>query len=522
MLRAKRTPGFGSGDGNGVEDADKQAAPSLRPKVLPLIIAASLGLAGAGLIASRDIARAQPTSAASGKTNSIKRADAKPTRDLSGQSFEAQTAANTSDLFTEGRKTFRFDTFGDEDFWGGTLQLHRAIEGSAFGGVGAGITPHAALDLGLKVDANALHGVQGALQSGRLDLDNPATTLALLKANAVVGLTGFFNSDGSLKSVGIQCALCHSTVDNSVAPGIGHRLDGWANRDLDVGKIVASAPNLTPLATLLGVSVQTVKTVLQSWGPGKFDAELFLDGKAFNPQQITDGRVTGTNVSGATLIPNAYGLAGFNQHTWTGAWGTVTYWNAFVANLEMHGKGRFFDPRLNDNPAQFPIAAANGFGDLPHINPDDDRITPTLPALHFYQLALPAPSPRPGIDFDPAAAARGDELFSGKAGCNNCHVEPLWTEPGWNLHKPSEIGIDSFEADRAPDHVYKTMNLAGVFVRENGLFMQPANKGRFYHDGRFAKLADVVDHYNTFFKLALTDQEKQDLVEYLKSLPSAS
>ena len=293
--------------------------------------------------------------------------------ELSGQSYEAQVAANTRDLFSEGRNTFRFDTFGDEDFWGGALQLHQAIEGSAFGGVGPGITPRQAIDLGLKVDADALHGTQGRVQGGQLDLDSPAGTLALLKANAIVGLTGFFNADGSLKSVGIQCALCHSTVDNSVAFGIGRRLDGWANRDLDVGKIVASAPNLTPFATLLGVSVATVKAVLQSWGPGKFDDELSFDGKAFNPQQVSHGVVTGTNVSGATLMPNAYGLAGFNQHTWTGAWGTVTYWNAFVANLEMHGKGRFFDPRLN-NPAQFPIAAANGFGDLPHISPDDDRI----------------------------------------------------------------------------------------------------------------------------------------------------
>ena len=146
--------------------------------------------------------------------------------------------------------------------------------------------------------------------------------------------------------------------------------------------------------------------------------------------------MTGTNVSGATLIPNAFGLAGFNQHTWTGAWGTVTYWNAFVANLELHGIGRFFDPRLN-NAAKFPIAAANGFGDLPHIDPDSDLITKKLPALHFYQLAIPAPAPEEGTAFDSAAAARGDALFSGKAGCNRCHVEPLWTEPGWNLHKPA-------------------------------------------------------------------------------------
>src|SRR5581483_9579546 len=212
---------------------------------------------------------------------------------------------------------------------------------------------------------------------------------------------------------GIQCSMCHSTVDNSLLPGIGHRLDGWANRDLNVGAIIAASPNLQPIADLLGVDVPTVLRVLNSWGPGKFDAELFMDGKAFRP----DGG------SAATLIPPAFGLAGVNLHTWTG-WGSIPYWNAFVANLEMHGKGRFFDPRLN-NAAQFPIAAANGFGDLPHIDPDDDLITKKLPALHFYQLAIPAPKPQAGKDFDQAAADRGDKLFSGKAGCNNCHVEPL-------------------------------------------------------------------------------------------------
>jgi hypothetical protein len=481
------------------------------------MLAALVGLGGAVLLAARDVARAAaPVMPGNAKASMGDGANAR--RDLSSAQFERQVTANTRQLLEDGREAFRFDTFGDEDFWGGTLQLHQAIEGSAFGGTGPGITPRTAIALGLKVDADALQDAKRTLKGAPLDLDSPAATLALLKANAVVGLTGFFNSDGSLKSVGIQCALCHSSVDNSVAFGIGHRLDGWANRDLDVGRIVASAPNLAPFATLLGVDVATVKAVLNSWGPGKFDAELALDGKAFNPQQVSHGVVTGTNVSGATLIPNAYGLAGFNQHTWTGAWGSVPYWNAFVGALEMHGKGRFFDPRL-DNPAQFPVAAANGFGDLPHISPDDDRITPKLAALQFYQLSLPAPTPKSGIDFDANAAARGDALFSGKAGCNNCHVEPLWTEPGWNLHKPSDIGIDSFEADRAPDHAYKTMNLAGLFVRENGIFMSPANRGRYFHDGRFATLADVVDHYDVFFKLGLSSQEKRDLVEYLKSLP---
>ena len=509
-----------------VDDATRaqaDAAPArlpFRPKMLPLVLATLVGFGSAAIVATRDVARAQsPAASASGR--SLQAGDARTHGDLSGARFEAEVAQNTRKLLQDGREAFRFDTFGDEDFWGGALQLHQAIEGSALGGIGPGITPRSAIALGLKVDADAFQAAKRALKGAPLDLDSAAGTLALLKANAVVGLTGFFNADGSLRSVGIQCALCHSTVDNSVAYGIGHRLDGWANHDLDVGRIVASAPNLAPFATLLGVDVATVKAVLQSWGPGKFDAELALDGKAFNPQQVSHGVVTGTNVSGATLIPNAFGLAGFNQHTWTGAWGSVPYWNAFVGALEMHGKGRFFDPRLND-PGQFPIAAANGFGDLPHIDPDEDRITPKLAALQFYQLSLPAPTPRAGVDFDAQAAKRGDELFSGKAGCNNCHVEPLWTEPGWNLHKPSDIGIDGFEADRAPDHAYKTANLAGLFVRENGIFMNPANKGRYFHDGRFPTLADVVDHYDVFFKLGLAAQEKRDLVEYLKSLPEKS
>src|SRR5205823_5467680 len=208
---------------------------------------------------------------------------------------------------------------------------------------------------------------------GRVDLDDPAITLALLKLNAVIGLTGFFESSGNLRSIGIQCALCHSTVDNSVVPGIGKRLDGWANRDLNVGAIVNLSPDLSAVATLLGVPEATVRAVLTSWGPGKFDAEVFMDGKAFRP----DGK------SAATLIPPAFGLAGVNLHTWTG-WGSVTHWNAFVANLEMHGKGTFFDPRLND-ATQFPIAAKAGFG---NVRNDPDLITPKLAALHFSQLAL--------------------------------------------------------------------------------------------------------------------------------------
>jgi hypothetical protein len=477
-----------------------------RDRLSPRTAIAVVTLGTAALAAGWSVhLRAESAAAAPAQTNA--------------RAFDARVRKQAIEAFRQGRETFRFDTFGDEDFWGGQLQLHRAIEGDRFGGVGPGISPNAALNLGLKVDLDALPGpVVAKLRAGRVNLDDPATTLLLLKLNAVVGLKGAF-SGGQLTSVGITCALCHSTVDNSLAFGVGRRLDGWTNRDLNVGKIIGAAPDLTPFTSLLGVDRATLETVLSSWGPGKFDAEIFLDGKAFNPRQMTDGVVTGTNVTGATLIPNAYGLAGFNQHTWSGAWGTVTYWNAFVAVLEMHGKGRFHDPRLNDS-SRFPIAAANGFADFnKDLSPDDDRVTSKLPDLQFYELALAAPKPVAGRDFDPAAAKRGDDLFSGKAQCNTCHVDPLWTEPGWNLHTPQEIGIDSFEADRAPDGDYKTMNLNGLFVREEGLFMRPANKGRFYHDGRFATLLDVVNHYDTLLRLGLTDQDKHDLIEYLKSLP---
>jgi hypothetical protein len=412
----------------------------------------------------------------------------------SAQTPPQQPVDNAAALVTEGQQTFRFDTFGDQAFWGDTLQLHKAIEGAKLGGVGPGLSPEAALALGLKVDVDALpDAVKQALQQGTIDLSDPAVTLALLKLNAVLGVTGFFDSSGSLRSVGIQCALCHSTVDDSFAPGIGHRLDGWAARDLNVGAIVSLSPNLRPVADFLGTNTATVKKVLGAWGPGKFDAELLLDGKGFRP----DGKTA------ATLIPPAFGLAGVNLHTWTG-WGSIPHWNAFVANIEMHGQGTFFDPRLDD-AKQFPVAARNKLG---HLRSSPDLITAKLPALHAYQLALLAPAP-PAGSFDPTAAARGKLLFDGKAECSSCHVPPLFTEPGWNLHRPSEIGVDSFQADRAPDHRYRTAPLKGLWTHQ---------KGGFFHDGRFATLTDVVNHYNDFFQLGLTPQQKQDLVQYLLSL----
>jgi hypothetical protein len=408
--------------------------------------------------------------------------------------FDGVVRQNVRQMITDGKQTFRFDTFGDEAFWGDTLHLHQAIAGARFGGVGPGVSPRTALAVGLKLDLDALpENLVQALRKGRVNLDDPGVTLALLKLNAVVGVTGLFDSDRSLRSMGIQCAFCHSTVDNSLVPGIGRRLDGWANRDLNVGAIVALAPNLKPFTDLLGVDDATVRKVLNSWGPGHFDAELFLDGKAFRP----DGKTA------AVLIPPAFGLAGVNLHTWTG-WGSVTYWNAFVANLEMHGKGTFFDPRLNDN-VQFPVAANAGFGNVKNT---PDLITAKLAALQFYQLGIPAPKP-PKRSFDQEAAERGKALFNGAARCAMCHVPPLFTEPGWNMHTASEIGVDDFQANRAPDKRYRTSPLKGLWTHQTG---------GFYQDGRFATLSDVVEHYNGFFGLGLGEQEKAALVEYLKSL----
>jgi hypothetical protein len=419
----------------------------------------------------------------------------------SGRAFDSAASSYAAQLLKEGKQIFRFDTFGSEDFWGGKLKLHQAIQGKKFGGVGAGVSPKTALELGLKVDMEAVPAnVAAAIKAGKVDLNDPANTLLLLQANAVVGVTGFFDKAGRLSSVGIQCALCHSTVDNVFMPGIGRRLDGWPNRDLNVGAIVATAPDLTAFTEMLRVDEATVKKVLASWGPGKFDAQLNLDGKAFRP----DGKPA------ATLNPAAFGLAGVNLHTWTGSWGTVSYWNAYVANLEMHGKGNFFDPRL-DNADKYPVAARTKQGRT--VN-KEDRITAKLPALHFYQVSLPAPTAPPG-SFNRAAAAKGKQIFNGKATCANCHVPPLFTESGWNLHKAEEIGIDDFQAMRSPDGAYRTMPLRALWDTNQ------IHKGGFYHDGRFATLMDVVNHYNNHFRLALTDQEKSDLIEYLKSGPAA-
>jgi hypothetical protein len=461
---------------NGTEQR-RSASPLRRRRPVIAVLAA---VVAGGVVASTFAAASDPSSAA--------------TTSASARAALARNAGPNADLVEQGKQTFRFDTFGDQAFWGDTLHLNQAIAGAKNGGVGPGVSPKTALAVGLKVDVDPIPlPVRQAILAGQVNLDDPAVTLLLLKLNAVVGVKGFFDAAGKLSSVGIECALCHSTVDNSLAPGIGARLDGWANRDLNVGAIVGLAPNLQPLATLLHTNVATVKKVLASWGPGKFDAELNLDGKAFQP----NGR------SAATLLPAAFGLAGVNLHTYTG-WGSVPYWNAFVAVLQMHGQGTFVDARL-DNAAQFPIAAENRFG---HVKSRVDLVTSKLPGLHAYQLSLAAPKPPMGT-FDPAAAARGKKLFNAQARCSTCHVPPIFTEPGQNLHPGKAIGIDNAQANRSPTHMYRTTPLAGLWTHQ---------KGGFYHDGRFPNLLSVVRHYNTTFKLGLTPTQQRDLVQYLLSL----
>ena len=409
-------------------------------------------------------------------------------------SYDSKIDDNADEMLQEGRKIFRYDTFGSEAFWGEKLRLHEAIAGEKQGGVGPGLTPKQALALGLKVDVAAVPKTLVEVIKGlSVSLEKPETTLELLRANAVVGVTGFFDKDNRLRSLGIQCAFCHSTVDDSFTSGIGRRLDGWPNRDLNVGAIVVLAPTLKPLADHLKVDEAKVKEVLLSWGKGKYDAELNQDGKAYRP----DGK------SAATLLPAAFGLAGVHLHTYTG-WGSVTYWNAYVANTQMYGSGTFYDPRLNKSE-QFPAGARAGFGNLRNT---PDRVTSKLAALHFYQLAMPAPKP-PKDFFNKEAASRGKEVFEGKAKCATCHVPPLFTEPGWAMHTPDEIGIDDFQANRSPDKRYRTTPLRGLFTRM---------KGGFYHDGRFGTVEEVVTHYDNHLKLRLSEAERMDLAEYLKSL----
>lgn len=421
-------------------------------------------------------------------------ATAPQTQALPKGSWASKVEEHRDQLFDEGKQTFREDTFGSEAFWGGKLGLHRAIIGEKNGGVGPGLTPRQALQLGLKVDAGRIIPILGeAIDETSVSLDDPDTTIALLEANAVVGVRAVTEGD-RITSIGVTCALCHSTVDDSLLLGIGRRLDGWPNRDLDVGRIVSLSPDLTAFEQLFGMDRTAVEKVLQAWGPGRYDAQLNMDGKAFTP----DGKTA------AVLIPAAYGLAGQSLHSYSG-WGAgLPYWNAYVANTQMYGMGTLVDRRLAGGEF-FPLTEKTGFADKRDAQ---DLITSKLPGLHLYQVSIPAPEPPEG-SFDEAAARRGEGVFRGAARCATCHVPPLFTEPGWPMHTADEIGIDDFHASRSPTGMYRTTPLQGLFARQ---------KGGFYHDGRFPTYVDVIDHYDGHFNLNLSSSQKADLVEYLKSL----
>jgi mono/diheme cytochrome c family protein len=323
--------------------------------------------------------------------------------------------------------------------------------------VESAVDPTTALAVGLKVDADVLP--PGILE--KVDLKSPATTVALLKMNAVVGVQAAVDADNRITQLGITCALCHSTVDNSVLPGIGKRMDGWPNRDLNVGAIIALSPLLPP----------DKKAVYESWGPGKYDAYWNHDGQN-NP----------------TVIPPAYGLHEVALETFTGE-GPVSYWNAYVAVTQMHGHGNFDDPRLGI-----------------HVEQSPDLVTPKLPALREYQHSIAAPPP-PAGSFDDAAAARGKALFTGQARCSECHNGNALTDAGKRLHQPSEVGTDPTLAQRATTGLYRTTPLHGVWQHPP-----------YFHDGSAATLEDVVKHYDDHFRLGLTAEQQRDLVEYLKSL----
>ena len=350
-------------------------------------------------------------------------------------------------MIAEGQRIFRFDTFGDEQLWTDQLRMNDVVET---------IDPITALSLGLKVDSEALP--PGILDT--VELDEPATTVALLKLNAVVGLKATVDSENNVTRLGITCALCHSTVDDSVIPGIGHRLDGWPNRDLDPGLIISLSPALT----------DAQRAVYSSWGAGWYDPRFNIDGQ-----------------NGPVLIPPAYGLKDVALETYTGD-GPVSYWNAYVAITQMGGKGDFEDPRLGIS-----------------IDFKTDLVTPKLPALLAYQVGIDAPAP-PAGSFDADAAARGKLVFEGAAQCASCHSGPAYTDAP-TLHAPAETGMDPAYAARSATGLYRSTPLRALWQH-----------APYFHDGSAATLEDVVAHYQSVLSLELTDTEKGDLVEYLKSL----
>jgi mono/diheme cytochrome c family protein len=367
-------------------------------------------------------------------------------------------------LVEQGREIFRFDTYGDETFWTDTLRMHEVIQ--------AAVDPTTALSVGLKVDAEALPpDVVAGIQSGAISLTDPATTVALLKLNAVVGLKGTVETiEGrdTLVRVGTTCALCHSSVDNSFSPGIGARLDGWPNSDLNPGAIIALSPALSA----------EQRAVYDSWGPGRYDPRFNFDG-----------------INGPVVIPPAYGLLGVNRIIYTGDGPDIAYWNLYVGVTQMHGHGTFVDARIGADVQNPP-----------------DMISSKLEALQAYQLSLQAPDP-PGGSFDPAAAERGRAVFEGPGTCATCHVGDLLTDANTRLHDPSEV-VSEPEPNGAPSYASRSATKQYRTTPLRALLLHPP----YFHNGVAATLEAVVELYDTKKGLNLTPEQKTDLVEYLKSL----
>jgi mono/diheme cytochrome c family protein len=371
------------------------------------------------------------------------------------------------ELVAEGKTIFRFDTFGDETFWTDTLRMHEVIRTS--------VSPATALSVGLKVDVDALpQSVKDALASGQIDLDDPATTVALLELGAVVGLVGEVDANDNLTRVGVTCALCHSTVDNSFDEGIGSRLDGWPNRDLNPGAIIALSPALTTAQ----------KAVYNSWGPGMYDPRFNFDG-----------------INQPVVLPPAFGLREVRRELYTGD-DTLSYWNAYVAITQMHGHGRFVDPRIGVNV---------------NNTPPDRVTTEVLAALRAYQFSLEAPAPRPA-DFDAAAAQRGRAVFNGAGQCSTCHTGRLFTDiNAGTLHSPSQVASEP-EPGGAPSYALRSVTGMYRTTPLRGLFHPPQLQGPYFHNGVATTLEEVVDRYVAKRNLGLTAQQRADLVQFLRSL----
>ncbi|MEO8859270.1 MAG: hypothetical protein ABI343_19975 [Burkholderiaceae bacterium] len=457
-------------------------------------------------------------------------------------------------VVTAGQQTFRYDTFGDETFWTDTLKMNKVIE--------TAVDPLTAASVGLKIDVSALPAdvVKGVVD-GTIPLNDPQTTLALLSLNAVVGVKGQVSKgvDGKLHldRVGITCALCHSTVSKdlqvtapdpanpagpriSLAGIVGERLDGWPNRALQPGTIISLSPALTAVQKAEYASWAT------KFGPGFYDPRINVNtdpgsNPAVGPN--IDANVAAYKAAGGipVVIPPAFGLVGLSKSIFTGDGdtahepaGPTAYWNRYVGVAQMHGHGTFFDERIIINGK--PLNVDHRVG--------DDLITAILPQLEAYQWSIAAPAIGThgtkwavASDLDTQAVTRGKAVFEGPAKCSSCHSGSSFTDVNtFGLHPASaSVALDKNYIKFSATKQWRTTPLKGIWTHPP-----------YFHDGSGAlntttakcmdgsdigslagaadrvrqDLACVVNRYNDpkQLNLGLTDAQRVDLVEYLKSL----